>query len=34
LTRSQFTSVIKEKGFDGLIASLKSKIAGLAQGKL
>jgi phospholipid transport system substrate-binding protein len=34
LTRSQFTSVIKEKGFDGLIASLKSKIAGLAQGNL
>lgn len=34
LTRSQFTSVIKEKGFDGLIALLKSKIEGLAQGKL
>ena len=34
LTRSQFTSVIKEKGFDGLIALLKSKTEGLAQGKL
>jgi phospholipid transport system substrate-binding protein len=34
LTRSQFTSVMKEKGFDGLIALLKTKIEGLAQGKL
>lgn len=34
LTRSQFTSVIKEKGFDGLISLLKTKIEGLAQGKL
>lgn len=34
LTRSQFTNVIKEKGFDGLIALLKNKIEGLAQGKL
>ena len=34
LTRSQFTSVIKEKGFDGLIALLKTKTEGLAQGKL
>jgi phospholipid transport system substrate-binding protein len=34
LTRSQFTSVIKEKGFDGLIALLKSKTESLAQGKL
>jgi len=33
LTRSQFTNVIKEKGFDGLIALLKTKIEGLAQGK-
>jgi phospholipid transport system substrate-binding protein len=34
LTRSQFTNVIKEKGFDSLMALLKSKIEGLAQGKL
>lgn len=34
LTRSQFTSVMKEKGLDGLIALLKTKIEGLAQGKL
>jgi len=34
LTRSQFTSVMKEKGFDGLISLLKTKIGGLAQGKL
>ena len=34
LTRSQFTSVMKEKGFDGLMVLLKSKIDGLAQGKL
>ena len=33
LTRSQFTSVMKEKGFDGLMALLKSKIDSLAQGK-
>jgi phospholipid transport system substrate-binding protein len=34
LTRSQFTNVIKEKGFDGLISLLKNKIEGLTQGKL
>jgi len=34
LTRSQFTSVIKEKGFEGLIALLKTKIESLAQGKI
>jgi phospholipid transport system substrate-binding protein len=34
LTRSQFTSVMKEKGLDGLIALLKTKIEGLTQGKL
>lgn len=33
LTRAQFVSVIKEKGFEGLIASLKGKINGFSQGK-
>lgn len=33
MTRAQFTEVMKSKGLDGLIAMLKSKIAGFAQPK-
>lgn len=33
LTRAQFTDVIKNKSFDGLIAMLKEKTAGFAQPK-
>lgn len=33
LTRSQFVSVIKSKGFDGLISMLKSKIEEFSKGK-
>jgi phospholipid transport system substrate-binding protein len=33
LTRAQFTDVIKNKGFDGLIAMLKEKTAGFSQPK-
>jgi phospholipid transport system substrate-binding protein len=33
LTRSQFVSVIREKGFDNLIAMLKSKIDSFSKGK-
>lgn len=33
LTRSQFVSVIKERGFDALVAMLKEKIRGFSQGK-
>jgi phospholipid transport system substrate-binding protein len=33
LTRSQFTTVIKEKGFAGLMAMLKEKTEGFSQGK-
>ncbi len=33
LTRSQFVSVIKEKGLDGLVAMLKEKIRVFSQGK-
>ena len=33
LTRAQFTEVMKNKGFDGLISMLKAKIAGFAQPK-
>ncbi len=33
LTRSQFTSIFKKKGFDGLMAMLKEKIRSYSQGK-
>jgi phospholipid transport system substrate-binding protein len=33
LTRSQFVSVIKDKGFDNLIAMLKSKIDAFSKGR-
>jgi phospholipid transport system substrate-binding protein len=33
LTRSQFVSEIKKKGFDALISTLKNKIEGFSQGK-
>ena len=32
LTRSQFVSVLKDKGFDGLISMLKDKIDGFSHG--
>ncbi len=33
LTKSQFLSVLKDKGLDGLIAMLKEKIKGFSRGK-
>jgi len=33
LTKSQFLSVLRDKGLDGLIAMLKEKIKGFSQGK-
>lgn len=33
LTRAQFVSVIKEKGFDALVAMLKEKIRAFSEGK-
>jgi ABC-type transporter MlaC component len=33
LTRSQFVSVIKNKGFDALISMLKNKIKDFSQGE-
>jgi phospholipid transport system substrate-binding protein len=33
LTRSQFTSIIKDKGFKGLMAMLEEKIEGFSKGK-
>jgi phospholipid transport system substrate-binding protein len=33
LTRSQFTNVIKDKGFDGLMSMLRDKTKGFSQGK-
>jgi phospholipid transport system substrate-binding protein len=33
LTRSQFTSIVKDKGFDGLMAMLKEKIEGFSKGR-
>jgi phospholipid transport system substrate-binding protein len=33
LTRSQFTSVVKDKGVDGLISMLKSKIEAFSRGE-